>query len=61
MAPQGCENLFFLIPVAPGLENDNEQLREHYFYKIVNRMEKQIGQNITNSIIYKKLMRIVIL
>ncbi len=54
LAPQGCENLFFLIPVAPGLHNDNEELREHYFSKIVNRMEKQIGQNITDSIIYKK-------
>jgi len=54
MAPEGCENLFFLIPVAPGLENDNEQLREHYFSKIVSRMEKQTGQNITDSIIYKK-------
>ncbi len=54
LAPQGCENLFFLIPVAPGLENDNEQLREHYFSKIVKRMEKQTGQNITDSIIYKK-------
>ncbi|HEX8277555.1 MAG TPA: phytoene desaturase family protein, partial [Segetibacter sp.] len=54
MAPRNCENLFFLIPVAPDLKNDTEQLREHYFDKIVTRMEKQIGQNITNSIIYKK-------
>ena len=46
--------MFFLIPVSPGLENDNEQLREHYFFKIVNRMEKHIGQNITDSIIFKK-------
>jgi len=54
MAPQGCENLFFLIPVAPGLQNDDEHLREHYFKKIVGRMERYIGQNITGSIIYKK-------
>ncbi len=54
LAPQGCENLFFLIPIAAGLENDNEQLCEHYFKKIVGRMEKQIGENITDSIIYKK-------
>lgn len=54
MAPQGCENLFFLIPVAPGLENDNEQLREHYFKKIVTRFEKRIGQRITENIVYKK-------
>jgi phytoene desaturase len=54
LAPAGCENLFLLIPVAPGLENDNEELREHYFSKIVSRMEKHIGENITDSIIYKK-------
>jgi phytoene desaturase len=54
MAPEGCENLFFLIPIAPGLENDSQQLREHYFNKIVLRMEKQIGENITNHIVYKR-------
>lgn len=54
LAPTGCENLFFLIPVAPGLENDSEELREHYFSNIVTRMEKQIGEKITDSIIYKK-------
>ena len=54
LAPDGCENLFFLIPVAPGLQNDNEELREHYFSMIVNRVERRIGENITNHIIYKK-------
>lgn len=53
-APEGCENLFFLIPVAPDLKEDTEELREHYFSQIVRRMEKKIGQNITESIIYKK-------
>ncbi|MEJ7829578.1 MAG: phytoene desaturase family protein [Segetibacter sp.] len=54
MAPEGCENLFLLIPVAPGLENDLEDLREHYFNKIVLRMEKRFGENITNHIVYKR-------
>jgi phytoene desaturase len=54
MAPEGCENLFFLIPVAPGLGNDDEQLREHYFQKIVSRMERQTGQTIRGNIVYKK-------
>ncbi len=54
LAPEDCENLFFLVPVAPGLQNDNEELREHYFRMIVERMEKQIGENITNHIVYKK-------
>ena len=54
VAPEGCENLFFLIPVAAGLKNDTEELRERYFKLIVERMEKRIGQSITSSIIFKK-------
>lgn len=54
VAPQGCENLFFLIPVAAGLENDSVALREKYFSLIVARMEQHLGQSIKDSIIYKK-------
>jgi phytoene desaturase len=54
MAPEGCENLFFLIPVAPGLENDTEEIREHYFRKIVSRMEKQTGESISDSIVFRR-------
>ncbi len=54
VAPNGCENLFFLIPVAAGLEGDDEKLREEYFDKIVERYERFIGQNIKDAIIYKK-------
>lgn len=54
MAPEGCENLFFLIPVAPGLQNDSEELREHYFKKIVLRMEQHTGESIMDHIVYKK-------
>ena len=54
VAPSGCENLFFLIPVAAGLDGDDEALREKYFQKIIQRYEKKIGQNVTDHIIYKK-------
>lgn len=54
VAPAGMENLFFLIPVAAGLENDTEELREKYFKMIVSRYEKHTGQQITDKIIYKK-------
>jgi phytoene desaturase len=54
VAPAGCENLFLLIPVATGLENDTEELREHYFSLIIARMEKQLGQPIMDAVIYKK-------
>ena len=51
-APEGCENLFFLIPVAAGLNNDDEALKEAYFDKIISRMEKHTGQSIRDSIVY---------
>ena len=54
VAPAGCENIVFLIPVASGLEGDTEELREKYFQQIVRRMEKYTGESIADSIIYKK-------
>ena len=53
-APAGCENLFFLIPVATGLSNDSEDLRESYFEMIVERFEKHIGESIRQNIVVKK-------
>lgn len=54
VAPPGCENLFFLVPVAAGLFDDDETRRDHYFKMIVSRFEKHTGENITDSIIYNK-------
>ena len=53
-APEGCENLFFLIPVAAGLQDDTEELRDKYFDLILTRAEKQLKQSIRESIIFKK-------
>jgi phytoene desaturase len=53
-APPGCENLFMLIPVAAGLEQDTEALREKYFQQILARMEKRLEQPVAKHIIYKK-------
>ena len=53
-APDGCENLFFLIPVAAGLEGDTEELRDQYFQQIVARFEQRIGEPIADSIVYKQ-------
>lgn len=54
VAPAGCENLVFLIPVAAGLKNDSEEVRTKYFNAIVKRFEKHTGQQIKEAIIYKK-------
>lgn len=53
VAPAGCENLFVLIPVAPGLE-DNDALREKYFDIVIERLEKRLKQNIRDAIVYKR-------
>lgn len=52
-APDGMESGFFLIPLAPGIE-DTESLREEYFEKIMNRFEKLTQQKIKNNIIFKR-------
>jgi len=54
VAPEGCENLFLLIPVASGLKEDTETLRDHYFNMIIQRMEQQTGESILDAVIYRK-------
>ncbi|MCF8248120.1 MAG: phytoene desaturase [Saprospiraceae bacterium] len=53
VAPAGCENLFVLIPLAPDLQ-DTEELREKYFDLVMERLENLTGQDIRNSIVYKR-------
>lgn len=45
VAPEGHENLFFLIPVAPGLD-DNEEIHQKYFDIIVERLEHHLGTDV---------------
>jgi phytoene desaturase len=53
-APEGGENLFFLIPVAAGLHGDTEELRNHYFDIILKRFEERTGESVKDSIVYYK-------
>jgi phytoene desaturase len=54
VAPDNCENLFFLVPIASGLSGDTEDCRKPYFEKICSRFEQKIGQEIKNSIVVLK-------
>ena len=54
VAPEGMENLFFLVPVASNLE-DSDEIREKYFEKIVDKFEKFTGEEIRNNIVVKSL------
>ena len=53
VAPVGHENLFLLIPTAPGLK-DTEEIRSKYFNLIVNRMEDITGNSIKDNIVYQR-------
>lgn len=54
VAPPDGEAIVFLIPVAAGLKDDTEELREKYFGLILGRMERLTGEKIRESIVYKK-------
>jgi len=53
VAPEGMENVFLLIPVAPDIE-DNEELRERYYNMVMDRLEKKTSQNIRDAVVYKR-------
>ncbi len=52
-APKGKEAGIFLIPLAVGIE-DNKNIRETYFDKIINRFEYLTGQSVKKNIIFKE-------
>ena len=47
------ENLFLLIPVAPGL-TDDEATRERYYELLMDRLEKHCGHGIRAHVVYKR-------
>ncbi|SKB34057.1 phytoene desaturase family protein [Daejeonella lutea] len=53
VAPEGHENLFLLMPIAPGLA-DSEELRDKYFKIMVQRLEEQTGEEVHEFIDYKR-------
>ena len=52
-APENQEAAIFLIPLAPGIE-DNDHLRETYFEKIINRLENLTRQPLKNHVLFKE-------
>ncbi|OAD45041.1 phytoene desaturase family protein [Polaribacter atrinae] len=52
-APAGKEAGFFLVPLAPGIE-DTEALREAYFHKIMDRFEALTNQKVKKHVLFKK-------
>lgn len=53
VAPEGMENLFILIPLAPGLKDD-EATREKYYHLVMERLENRVGEDIRSSVKVKR-------
>ncbi|MEN0052488.1 MAG: phytoene desaturase family protein [Mucilaginibacter sp.] len=53
VVPEGGENLFFLMPIAPGL-HDDESIREKYFDLMLARFKHITRQDIRDSIVVKR-------
>ncbi len=53
VAPSGHENLFLLMPIAPGLEDSGAQ-HEHYYEMMMDRLEKHLDESVRQDVDYKK-------
>ncbi len=50
VAPEGKENLFLLIPIAPGLD-ETPGIRKKYFDETISRLEEFCGESIADHVI----------
>jgi phytoene desaturase len=53
-APKGCDTLFILVPLAPGLE-DTVPLREKFYQRIMGRLEESIGEDVRDHVVTKRI------
>ena len=53
-APEGCETLYILAPLAPGLE-DSPSLRDAFYNLIMDDLESKLGDNIRQDVEVKKI------
>lgn len=53
VAPEGQENMFILIPVAPDMEEDGE-IQEKYFQIVMERLQQHTGIDYREHIVYRR-------
>ncbi len=56
-APEGCETIFLLVPVAPGLQ-DNEAIRQSFLEQIMNDLEARLGEGLRDHIVLKRVFTV---
>ena len=57
VAPAGHENLFILIPTAPGLINHDDSIAESYLQIVIERLKKKLNLDISDRIVYKRFFQ----
>lgn len=53
VAPEGCENIFLLVPIAPGIEHD-EAACDRIFGQIMDRLEAKVDIPVRDHIVYRR-------
>ncbi|MFW9968290.1 MAG: phytoene desaturase family protein, partial [Candidatus Thorarchaeota archaeon] len=54
VAPPDGENIFVTVPISPGVE-DTPEIRDAYFDKMVQHIEKVTGTSIRDAIVVKRI------
>lgn len=54
VAPEGNENLFVLMPLAPDLDDSDSKLIDSYYKIILDRIEAYTGESIKDHVVTKK-------
>ncbi|MDQ5951247.1 MAG: hypothetical protein QG639_524 [Patescibacteria group bacterium] len=57
IAPKGHENLMVLVPIAPGL-TENDAWRKHYAEYIIDFLEEKLAIKLKKNIIYQKIFSV---
>ncbi|KQC03623.1 MAG: phytoene dehydrogenase [Methanoculleus sp. SDB] len=53
-APEGCDTLFLLVALAPGLEDTSER-RERFFNQVMDDLESKLGEPVRDAIVVKRI------
>lgn len=53
-APEGCDTLFILVAIAPGLE-DTPARREEFYTRILDDLESKLGEPIRDAVEVKRI------
>lgn len=54
VAPEGKENIFILMPIAPGIKDDI-QIREKYFNQLIEKIENKTRTKFKDKIEFRKI------